>query len=171
VQGTGWGRSGTLRGAGNRGGRGSCRGRGRVDLKWGRRGRVRIGKAACRERGGEGGGGEAEGGQAEPGAADEGAAGSLTLHGLARRMARLADDKTYARQLQRGIALRFIAAVASRLGAERVLPYLPLLMRPLYRITEPGGWGGWGCSRAGLWSERCWRCCGWCLVYIQLSTC
>ena len=53
-------------------------------------------------------------------------------------MVRLADDKTYARQQQRGIALRFIAAVASRLGSERVLPYLPLLMRPLYRITEPG---------------------------------
>ncbi len=115
--------------------------------------------------------GDAEEAAAEASAADEAAAGSLTLHGLVRRMARLADDKTYARQLQRGIALRFIAAVASRLGAERVLPYLPLLMRPLYRITEPGGWGGWGCSRAGLWSERCWRCCGWCLVYIQLSTC
>ncbi|PRW58885.1 small subunit processome component 20-like protein [Chlorella sorokiniana] len=85
--------------------------------------------------------GDAEEEAAEASAADEAAAGSLTLHGLVRRMVRLADDKTYARQLQRGIALRFIAAVASRLGVERVLPYLPLLMRPLYRITEPGAAG------------------------------
>eukprot|EP00887_Chlorella_sp_A99_P000887 scaffold5.g887.t1 len=74
-------------------------------------------------------------------AAAEAAAGSLSLAGLARRMARLADDKTYARQLQRGVALRFIAALASRLGAERVAPFLPVLLRPLYRITEPGAAG------------------------------
>lgn len=79
---------------------------------------------------------------AEASAADEAAAGSLTLHGLVRRVARLADDKTYARQLQRGVALRFVAALASRLGPQRVGPYLPLLMRPLYRITEPGERGG-----------------------------
>ncbi|KAL4860053.1 Small subunit processome component 20 [Chlorella vulgaris] len=78
---------------------------------------------------------------AEATAAEEAAAGSLTLHGLVRRMSRLADDKTYARQLHRGVALRFIAALASRLGAARVGPYLPLLMRPLYRITEPGATG------------------------------
>ncbi|KAL4434124.1 hypothetical protein ABPG75_000565 [Micractinium tetrahymenae] len=74
-------------------------------------------------------------------AAEEAAAGSLTLRGLVRRMVRLADDKTYARQLQRGVALRFIAAAATRLGPQRALPFLPLLMRPLYRITEPGASG------------------------------
>lgn len=85
---------------------------------------------------GEGAG--AAGGEAA--AAEEAAGGGLSLQGLVRRMARLADDKTYGRQLQRGVALRFVAAAAARLGAARVAPYLPLLMRPLYRITEPGGW-------------------------------
>ena len=56
-------------------------------------------------------------------------------------MARLGDDKSYVHQLQRGAALRFIAALASRLGASRIEPYLPLLLRPLYRITEPGATG------------------------------
>ncbi|PSC76593.1 small subunit processome component 20-like protein [Micractinium conductrix] len=78
---------------------------------------------------------------AEASAAEEAAAGSLTLRGLVRRMVRVAEDKTFAKQMQRGAALRFIAAVASRLGAERAQPFLPLLMRPLYRITEPGAAG------------------------------
>lgn len=82
---------------------------------------------------------EAQEAAEEATAAGEAAAGSLTLQGLVRRMARLADDKTYARQLQRGVALRFVAAAATRLGPQRALPFLPLLMRPLYRITEPGG--------------------------------
>lgn len=88
----------------------------------------------------EGEEGEEEGGAAgrEGGGEEERGVTSVTLAGLVRRMVRLADDKSYARQLQRGTALRFVAAVASRLGAERVLPYLPALMRPLYRITEPG---------------------------------
>ncbi|EFN57812.1 hypothetical protein CHLNCDRAFT_51116 [Chlorella variabilis] len=86
---------------------------------------------------GEGAG--AAGGEAA--AAEEAAGGGLSLQGLVRRMARLADDKTYGRQLQRGVALRFVAAAAARLGAARVAPYLPLLMRPLYRITEPGATG------------------------------
>lgn len=107
---------------------------------------------------------DAEDAAAEATAAEEAAAGRLTLHALIRRMVRLADDKTYARQLQRGVALRFVAAVASRLGADRVLPYLPLLMRPLYRITEPGGWRAPGPRRAalsaaaaGCWAERICR--------------
>ena len=77
----------------------------------------------------------------EADAASEAAEGSLTVHGLVRRMVRLADDKSYVRQLQRGAALRFIAALASRLGASKVEPYLPVLLRPLYRITEPGAIG------------------------------
>lgn len=79
--------------------------------------------------------------EADENAASEAAAGSLTVHGLVRRMMRLADDKSYVRQLHRGAALRFIAALASRLGASKVEPYLPVLLRPLYRITEPGALG------------------------------
>ena len=56
-------------------------------------------------------------------------------------MIRLADDKSYVRQLQRGAALRFIAAIASRLGPVKIEPYLPVLLRPLYRLTEPGALG------------------------------
>ena len=38
--------------------------------------------------------------------------------------------------VQRLAALRFLAALASRLGRTAVAPYLPLMLRPLYRITE-----------------------------------
>ena len=38
--------------------------------------------------------------------------------------------------LQRLAALRFLAALASRLGRPATVPYLPLMLRPLYRITE-----------------------------------
>jgi U3 small nucleolar RNA-associated protein 20 len=77
----------------------------------------------------------------EASAAEEAAAGWLSLSSLARGMARLADNKTFVRALQRGAALRFVAAAASRLGPQRVGPYLPVLLRPLYRITEPGASG------------------------------
>lgn len=60
----------------------------------------------------------------------------LSLHGLMRRMARLADDRTYPRQTARLTALRFLAAVTTRLGAEKMEPFLPLVLRPLFRITE-----------------------------------
>ena len=72
---------------------------------------------------------------------EESSEGSLTVHGLVRRMVRLADDKSYVRQLQRGFALRFIAALASRLGRDKIVRFLPVLLRPLYRITEPGAAG------------------------------
>ncbi|KAK9845304.1 hypothetical protein WJX81_002986 [Elliptochloris bilobata] len=62
--------------------------------------------------------------------------GTLSLHGLVRRMARLADDRTWPAQRARLAALRFGAALAARLGRGRVEPYLPTLLRPLYRITE-----------------------------------
>lgn len=62
--------------------------------------------------------------------------GALSLHGLVRRMARLADDRTFPAQRARLAALRFGAALAARLGRRRVEPYLPALLRPLYRITE-----------------------------------
>jgi U3 small nucleolar RNA-associated protein 20 len=109
---------------------------------------------------------EEEEAAAEASAAEEAAAGSLSLQGLVRRMVRLADDKTYARQLHRGVALRFIAALASRLGPQRAPPFLPLLMRPLYRITEPGGRSAWlagadACAGGCLALQRRPFCCGW----------
>lgn len=67
--------------------------------------------------------------------------GTISLDNLVRRMVRLADDKSYARQLQRGFSLRFIAALALRLGQENIVYYLPTLLKPIYRITEPGSNG------------------------------
>ena len=60
----------------------------------------------------------------------------LSLHGLMRRISRLADDRTFPRQTARLTALRFVAAVATRLGAERIAAFLPMVLRPLFRITE-----------------------------------
>lgn len=60
----------------------------------------------------------------------------LSLHGLVRRIARLADDRTFPRQTARLSALRFLAAVTSRLGPDRIAAFLPLMLRPLFRITE-----------------------------------
>lgn len=102
--------------------------------------REQVGVAAG---GGEGQGEESDddGGapEGEAGGAQEGGpgpAGALSLHGLVRRMARLADDRTWPAQSARLAALRFGAALASRLGTGPVEPYLPTLLRPLYRITE-----------------------------------
>lgn len=65
-----------------------------------------------------------------------GGGGALTLHGLVRRMARLADERAWPRQDARLAALRFSAALASRLGGDAVAPYLPTMLLPLFRITE-----------------------------------
>ena len=81
----------------------------------------------------------------------------LTMHGLIRRMARLAGDRQWGRAPARCAALRFAAALASRLGPDRVAPYLPALIAPLYRLTEgaapaqPDEVGSW-CLSACLWS-------------------
>ena len=64
--------------------------------------------------------------------------GSLTLHGLVHRVAALADDKTWPRQRTRRAALCLLAALASRLGPDRVRPYLPVMLRPLVRILDNG---------------------------------
>ncbi|GFR52616.1 hypothetical protein Agub_g15132, partial [Astrephomene gubernaculifera] len=68
---------------------------------------------------------------------------AFTLRGLVRRMARLADDGRWTRSRQRAAALRWTAAAASALGPEAVAPHLPVLLRPLFRISEaaaaPGG--------------------------------
>ncbi|EFJ49017.1 hypothetical protein VOLCADRAFT_104545 [Volvox carteri f. nagariensis] len=61
---------------------------------------------------------------------------AFTLRGLVRRMARLADDARWTRTRQRAAGLRWIAAAASALGAEAIAPHLPVLLRPLYRISE-----------------------------------
>jgi U3 small nucleolar RNA-associated protein 20 len=80
---------------------------------------------------------EADGEGAEGVGSDGGTeTGALTLHGLVRRMARLADDRAWPRTAARLAALRFAAALASRLGRDAVAPYLPILLVPLYRITE-----------------------------------
>ncbi|MEW5318207.1 MAG: hypothetical protein WDW38_009447 [Sanguina aurantia] len=63
---------------------------------------------------------------------------AFTLRGLIRRMARLADDGRYTCRKQRATALKWIAAAGSKLGAAAVTPHLPVLLRPLYRITEAG---------------------------------
>jgi U3 small nucleolar RNA-associated protein 20 len=63
-------------------------------------------------------------------------AGALTLHGLVRRMARQAEERAWPARRARLAALRFAAALASRLGGARLAPYLPALLRPLLRLTE-----------------------------------
>ena len=60
----------------------------------------------------------------------------LSLHGLMRRISRLADDRTFPRQTARLTSLRYLAAVATRLGADKVAAFLPIMLRPLFRITE-----------------------------------
>ena len=51
-------------------------------------------------------------------------------------MARLAEDRSWQRQAARLAALRFAAALGSRLGRADLPPYLPTMLLPLYRITE-----------------------------------
>jgi hypothetical protein len=63
---------------------------------------------------------------------------AITFKGLVTRMAKLADDQRYARQAPRAAALKFIAALSSSLGAAATVPYLRHMLRPLYRLTEPG---------------------------------
>ncbi|KAG2487780.1 hypothetical protein HYH03_013624 [Edaphochlamys debaryana] len=101
------------------------------------------GHAGAEEEGaadGEGGDGDGDGdddaGEGGPSMADQVATRCLTLRGLVRRMARLADDARWSRTRQRAAALRWIAAASSALGAAAVAPYLPVLLRPLYRISE-----------------------------------
>jgi U3 small nucleolar RNA-associated protein 20 len=76
--------------------------------------------------------------EGEEGGDEDREGASLTLHGLVRRMARLAGDARWGRERGRCAALRFAAALASRLGGQAVAPYLPALLRPLLRLTEPG---------------------------------
>jgi U3 small nucleolar RNA-associated protein 20 len=63
---------------------------------------------------------------------------AITFRGLITRMARLADEQRYARQVPRAAALKFIAALSSSLGAAATAPYLRNMLRPLYRLAEPG---------------------------------
>ena len=65
--------------------------------------------------------------------------GQLSLLGLISRMVRLAEDTRFVRQQQRMAALRWIAAAVSAVGTAPLLPHLPLLLRPLYRIAEASG--------------------------------
>jgi len=88
------------------------------------------GEAAAAEQGAAAGGDEADGGFKD---------GQLTLLGLISRMVRLAEDTRFVRQQQRMAALRWIAAAVSATGTAPLLPHLPLLLRPLYRIAEASG--------------------------------
>lgn len=74
---------------------------------------------------------------------------AFTLRGLVRRMARLADDARWVRSRQRAAALRWIAAASSALGATAVIPHLPVLLWPLYRISESSVAAGAG-SHSGV---------------------
>eukprot|EP00775_Hariotina_reticulata_P008462 gene8462-8646_t len=60
----------------------------------------------------------------------------VSFLGLLVRMVKLAEDARVGRQLQRLAALRWIAAAATAVGGAAMLPHLPLLLRPLYRISE-----------------------------------
>ncbi len=74
---------------------------------------------------------------------------AFTLRGLVRRMARLADDARWTRQRQRLAALRWTAAVASVLGSAGVAPHLPVLLRPLFRISEAAAAAATAATAAG----------------------
>ncbi|GIL90429.1 hypothetical protein Vretifemale_18038, partial [Volvox reticuliferus] len=66
---------------------------------------------------------------------------TFTFSGLVRRMVRLADDVRTDRTCQRMAALRWIAAAATALGAAGIATYLPVLLRPLYRISDAAATG------------------------------
>ncbi len=72
------------------------------------------------------------------------AARAFTLHGLVRRMSRLADDGRWSQVRQRCAALRWVAAAGSALGAAGLAPHLTVLLRPLYRISEAAAARGGG---------------------------
>lgn len=61
------------------------------------------------------------------------------MAGVVRSMVKMADNTSFTRSVQRNYALRFIAAVVSRLGPDASKPHLPMLLRPIHRILEPGG--------------------------------
>lgn len=60
----------------------------------------------------------------------------LSLAGLIRRMSKIADDRTFPRQTARIVCIKFLAALTSRLGSEDIRPFLSIILRPLYRISE-----------------------------------
>ncbi|KAK9808411.1 hypothetical protein WJX73_001754 [Symbiochloris irregularis] len=63
---------------------------------------------------------------------------SVTLHGLARRVARLASMRLASQGPVRATALQCMAALGSTLSPEALASCLPLLLPPLYRIDEAG---------------------------------
>lgn len=46
--------------------------------------------------------------------------------------------RTFHRQLHRTWALKYIAALTTRLGKDGIVPYLHQILQPLYRIQESG---------------------------------
>jgi hypothetical protein len=76
----------------------------------------------------------------------------------------LLHDRSHQMGLQRLAALRFLAALASRLGGPAVGPYLPLMLRPLYRITEAASGNPeevrFAVSCSTMVEDRCPTCIG-----------
>lgn len=66
----------------------------------------------------------------------DGATEVLHMFGLVRKMASIADDRSVIHQPSRLLALKFFAALTSRLGSTAITQYLPIVMVPLYRILE-----------------------------------
>lgn len=60
----------------------------------------------------------------------------ITLHGLLRRMSRIAGDKSFAKQKQRMAAMKWFAAVGKVLPEDRRPALLPLICKPLYQAID-----------------------------------
>jgi U3 small nucleolar RNA-associated protein 20 len=73
---------------------------------------------------------------------------AVTLRGLVLRMVKLAEDKRVGRRAQRLAALRWLAAAATAVGTAPLARHLPLMLRPLYRISEAASAGGRAASAA-----------------------
>lgn len=65
-----------------------------------------------------------------------GGGAAITLHGLMRRMSKLAADGRLIRRTPRMLALRFLAAAATKLGPSRFDKYLELAVGPLVRLAD-----------------------------------
>jgi U3 small nucleolar RNA-associated protein 20 len=91
------------------------------------------------EEEGEEAGGGGGGGLRRPGRPARGGPCAITLRGLVLRMVKLAEDGRVGRRPQRLAALRWLAAAASAAGPGPLRRHLPLMLRPLYRISEAAG--------------------------------
>lgn len=79
--------------------------------------------------------GRLAGEEAEEGAPRDPTLG-VSLQWVASRLAQLSGSKAHEMAATRRHALGLVAGLAASLGAERVAPVLPVLLRPLYRLSE-----------------------------------